>query len=177
MDRRTSWATVHGVTRSQTWLSTNTGQPLVLDLIMHSPKGTKGALTQGSDTQALNTPGRSSPGCKPTERPTWEVREWIRTCSKPTGIREHLYLSCHFSQPLSSSYPAVPEENTVTLQAPAPCLLCFEPSGAGTAWRPEAILSAAHQKPQVKRVLRFTRRCRGTHLRKQSPVPEGLWAG
>ena len=53
-------------------------------------------------------------------------------------------------------------------------LLCFEPLGAVTAWQPEALLSAAHQKPQVKRVLHFTRRCRGTHLRKQAPNPEGL---
>ena len=62
--------------------------------------------------------------CNPAERPTWEVLEWISTCIKPTGIREHFYMSCHFSQPLSSFYPAVPEENTVTLQAPASWFYC-----------------------------------------------------
>ena len=88
MNRRTWWAIVRGIAESGMTEHKHESS-LVLDLVTHSPKGPKWQLTRGLDNPSPECTQTKLPRLQSPERPTWEVLEWISTCIKPTGIRQH----------------------------------------------------------------------------------------
>lgn len=85
-------------------------------------------------------------------------------------IREH-FICLVFSHSPFLLLSCCPRRNIVTLQAPASWFIVFRAfARAGTAWRPEGLLSAAHQKPQVRGC--YILQDAEALTLKQSPIPE-----